>query len=59
MNIGSTEKKVKKKKKICHSHSRQHNTERSDLVTNQIGSFVLLTKSALVVVMDSDLLQQQ
>lgn len=37
----------------------QHNSERTDMVSNQKESFVQLTKSLLVVVMDSDLLQQQ
>jgi len=37
----------------------QHNSEWPDMVSNQKESFVWLTKSLLVVVMDSDLLQQQ
>lgn len=37
----------------------QHNSERPDMVSNQKESFVQLTKSLLVVIMDSDLLQQQ
>lgn len=41
------------------SHCMKHDSKRPDMESNQKEMFVLLTKSLLVVVMDSDLLQQQ